>query len=484
MYFGQAWLEKFWRDIGDILKATPVTAKNVQRMRSKLRRSAVPVEIPNELSVLTNQEIADRINSMLQHSEYFPANNHGYLGHPKKDGCTRFVPVLTAIDTILYYSLVWQLEEKIIIPTEGVFGAWHTKPEKVTKLEAAANGGHDLYSSNTFNRFEWFKQWAGFNDLLHELSRSTKIGNFVLTSDIANFYDTIDIAHLSEQLYAKCGDERDVVSLLRLFLQLWDRRVKGYTPSSKGIPQEMISDASRTLANFYLHEFDAEFKLLCDAADVTYVRWADDIVLFGKSKRSLEETLHKGSRLLLSIGLNFNASKTRHFTRVQFRKYRAISLLRNLSSASPKKLEQDLRGFLKDEQSIGGRKDTVYRALISKLFNSKTHRTVFLINFLNECTKEYYISGNLDERQIFRLTIIDNNPAEKLLEIANLYARYPYASSKAAFLESLRKNYKKYLAAGISKKRLDGAADKIVTSAADSDIVSAYCYPAYKSVAA
>ncbi len=365
-----------------------------------------------------------------------------------------------------------------------MFGAWHTKPEKIILGQAGSLQGAEIdqYSSNTFNKLAWFKEWSSYAELLSAILSDKKFGNYVLTTDIANFYDTIDVGRLCDSIRSEVVTAKaDVVTLLRYFLQYWDRRVRGYSPSSKGIPQELISDASRTLANFYLHDFDTEFKAICAQRDAAYVRWADDIVIIGKSKKSLERALHEGSRELLKIGLNFNAAKTQHFTRTEYYNYRGLGVLDIVDSATVAGLERAVKAFVSNYKTKGGRMDSVFRACISKLFKNAAFRTPYLLNFVVEKADDYYLIGGLSELQIFRFCAIQPNPKVALRKVAALVCRYPYASSKAILMESMRKRRKEYIKLGVSSAQLKAISALLLTESYDSEILTTICHPALDS---
>lgn len=457
-----------------------VTPKNVRRMRTKLEGSSVPIGLDGPKTVAFYDEFASQLNHSINTNNYTPTTGHGYLGYPKKDGCTRFVPILTTSDTIVYYSIVWAIEDELIKPLDGIYGAWHTKPEKILLGQAGAlQGGEiDQYSSNTFNKLAWFKQWASYADLLSAILNDKKFGNYVLTTDIANFYDTIDVGRLCDGIRSEVVTEKaEIVTLLRYFLQYWDRRVRGYAPSSKGIPQELISDASRTLANFYLYDFDLEFKAICAQRGAAYVRWADDIVIIGKSRKSLERALHEGSRELLKIGLNFNAAKTHHYTRKEYYDYRGLAVLDVVNTATVAGFEKVVKAFVASHKVGGGRMDSVFRACVTKLYKHPAYRTPYLLNFVVDKADDYYLIGGLSELQLFRFCAIQPKPHAALKKVAALVSRYPYASAKAVLMESIRKRRKDYEKAGVKLTQLKSISQMLLAESYDSEILTSICHP-------
>lgn len=239
----------------------------------------------------------------------------------------------------------------------------------------------DPYSDNSFSKAQWFNNWKSFTDLIEETTDRVDIGNYVVTTDIANFYDTIGIDKLMERVSLELKSNLDVVQYLRMFLGYWDRRVKGYHFSSQCIPQEIIGDASRTLANFYINDFDDRIMSYTQKEGQVYLRWADDMIIFGKSPLALEKSVHRASRFLLHDGLNLNAAKTRIFSRREFRSYRGIDVLKSIREKRHSRIVPELRKFLTHASAHGGRIDTVYRAILRYSVRNKSHISPYLANY-------------------------------------------------------------------------------------------------------
>ncbi|PLS19806.1 hypothetical protein C0U40_19895, partial [Amylibacter cionae] len=111
----------------------------------------------------------------------------------------------------------------------------------------------------------WLDEFRSFTQLIRKLTKTASSGTYVATTDVANFYDSIEIPRLIERLRRDMpSDSHEEIELLEVFLGLWDRRTTGYSRSSKGIPQEIISDGSRFLSHYYLQDFDEDFGQYCE----------------------------------------------------------------------------------------------------------------------------------------------------------------------------------------------------------------------------
>ena len=190
--------------------------------------------------------------------------------------------------------------------------------------------------------------------------------------DLSNYFDTIGHVKLLNLLQQNVKDER-VIQLIKRYLKSGVMENGVVTPTEEGSPQG--GNLSPLLANIYLNEFDQEFS----KRGVPCIRYADDIVLLGKSERAslrllessvkyLEETLklkvNRGKSRAVSVfatrnfkylGFCFGKGKKGVFIRVhQKSKKKFKDELRRLTSRSRcgsivntmKRIEKSARGWL------------------------------------------------------------------------------------------------------------------------------------------
>lgn len=203
-----------------------ITEKNARPIWKKLKDSIVPIVDDGMLKAIGLS--IDNLRSDIKSNKYIPSIGHGYLGYVKQSGCTRFVPILSAEDMVVYYLLVLSLQDYLVKDYEGVYGAYRTVPKGAKKKNPEDDPDIiDPYFQDTFSKKAWFKDWSQFTDLLRETCGDPSVGNYVLTSDVANFYDTIDVGRLIDKIRSKVPLNDEVVSLIGYFLNYWDRRIKG-----------------------------------------------------------------------------------------------------------------------------------------------------------------------------------------------------------------------------------------------------------------
>jgi len=118
-------------------------------------------------------------------------------------------------------------------------------------------------------------------------------------SDIEKYFESVDHGVLLEILHRKLKDRR--------FLDLMERIIRNAPVPGKGLPIGNLT--SQFLANVYLDRFD---HMLRDGLKARgYIRYMDDLVLFGDSRRYLAELRTPVEEYLSEkLGLELKASAT------------------------------------------------------------------------------------------------------------------------------------------------------------------------------
>lgn len=127
--------------------------------------------------------------------------------------------------------------------------------------------------------------------------------NFILAVDIDNFFDTID----RDLLFEKCKkyfNNPYIESLIKMWVKTGVVYKEKYIDQTKGIAQGGV--ISPLLSNLYLHDLD----LLMRQSNIPNVRYADNIILFGKSPDSLNAAFITVNTFLENnLHLKLNPSK-------------------------------------------------------------------------------------------------------------------------------------------------------------------------------
>ena len=107
---------------------------------------------------------------------------------------------------------------------------------------------------------------------------------WVVDLDLAKFFDTVNHSKLLQLLSERIKDGR-VISLIHKFLRTPVLEDGKSTPNTIGTPQG--GPISPTLANIMLNELDKKLE----ERGHPFVRYADDMMIFCKSRKSAERTL-------------------------------------------------------------------------------------------------------------------------------------------------------------------------------------------------
>jgi group II intron reverse transcriptase/maturase len=140
---------------------------------------------------------------------------------------------------------------------------------------------------------------------------------YAVDMDLEKYFDTVNQSKLIEVLSKTIKDGR-VISLIHKYLRAGVSVGGKFEPSEKGTPQG--SPLSPLLGNIMLHELDKELE----ARGHVFVRYADDMMILCKSKRSAERTLkHIIPYIENKLFLRVNKVKTEvaHISELKFLGY-------------------------------------------------------------------------------------------------------------------------------------------------------------------
>lgn len=155
---------------------------------------------------------------------------------------------------------------------------------------------------NTEYSYEYF--WYGwyykfmkkaFNKVLNE-------NNYYLKLDIKSFYTNINQNILYDKII-KLIPYKD--SRLKEFINSLIKRHIPYVNNGKGLPQGSLT--SGFLANLYLDDFD---KYFISKTNDGYMRYVDDIFIFGKTEEQIKELGKEAENKLKDLYLEINKEKT------------------------------------------------------------------------------------------------------------------------------------------------------------------------------
>ncbi|PKR79447.1 group II intron reverse transcriptase/maturase [Brumimicrobium salinarum] len=141
--------------------------------------------------------------------------------------------------------------------------------------------------------------------------------SYAVDLDLEKFFDKVNHSKLIEVLSRTIKDGR-VVSLIHKYLNAGVQIGGKSEPSKMGVPQG--GPLSPLLSNIMLNELDKELE----RRGHKFVRYADDMVILCKSKRSAERVMSSITRFIeskLFLKVNRNKSQSAHVSKVKFLGY-------------------------------------------------------------------------------------------------------------------------------------------------------------------
>ncbi|MDZ5648073.1 RNA-directed DNA polymerase [Nitrospirillum sp. BR 11828] len=149
-----------------------------------------------------------------------------------------------------------------------------------------------------------FTAWVNFQKNLFKFSKTR---NFIVVTDISNYYDSISYTHLRNALSPITGVDECVLDMLIYVLNnlLWQ---PDYTPKIEiGLPQINL-DAPRLLAHCFLYELDS---FLDKSFGGDFVRYMDDIDVGVDTIADARKALMEIDLVLQTKQIRLNSGKTK-----------------------------------------------------------------------------------------------------------------------------------------------------------------------------
>src|SRR5438045_589649 len=128
---------------------------------------------------------------------------------------------------------------------------------------------------------------------------------WVAESDIANCFEAIPHSGLMSAVEERIVDRR-LLKLLRAMLRAGVMEAGAVRHREAGAPQGGV--VSPVLCNVYLHRLDRQWQA---RGNGVLVRYADDLLALGKTKREAENALAALTVILADLGLELKPAKTR-----------------------------------------------------------------------------------------------------------------------------------------------------------------------------
>jgi group II intron reverse transcriptase/maturase len=163
-----------------------------------------------------------------------------------------------------------------------------------------------------------FRPGRSAHDALHQCKQNIDEGYvWVVDMDLEKFFDTVNHSHLAQILANTIKDGR-VISLIHKYLNAGVMVAHSFKDTPVGVPQG--GPLSPLLSNIMLNELDVELM----ERGHRFVRYADDCMIFCKSRKAAERTLHSITAFIegkLHLKVNRDKTVVAHFNEVKYLGY-------------------------------------------------------------------------------------------------------------------------------------------------------------------
>jgi RNA-directed DNA polymerase len=259
-------------------KTVPIEFRQVVRAYWKVRKGGKATGIDNE-SWTEFEKNTERnlyvIWNRLASGSYHPQALRE-VEIPKKDGKKRKLGIPTLRDRIAQQVVKEYMEERI----------------------------DKLYHENSYG----YRPLKSAHQAVEQVRKNSYKYDWVIDMDIQKFFDEID-HELMLKAVAQVMEEKWVRMYVERWLQMAVEKKDGTLEqrNGKGTPQGGV--ISPLLANLYLH-FTLDAWLTKYYPEVSFVRYADDVVIHCKSKAEAEEVLEAIKKRLKEVKLEIKQEKT------------------------------------------------------------------------------------------------------------------------------------------------------------------------------
>jgi len=284
----------------------------------------------------------ERLETLIISGSYSPGETRRLLQEKSKGLCRQLV-IPTVRDALVLQCLSDCMYRDI------------RNREPTDKAFFEPSDHHFSQKSKFFQKSEYgsYRAWLNFQA---EIFRFSKNRDYVVVTDIANYYDGISYVHLRNVISDVATEVREPVLDMLIYVLsglLWQ---PDYTPRIEiGLPQ-MNLDAPRILAHCFLYELDS---YLAQSYGGDFVRFMDDIDVGVDSIAQARNILKCIDLVLHTRHIRLNSGKTQIFARKE-----ALDHFRVHENALLDRIELRINAKVDAGVSVGRERRAMSRALV------------------------------------------------------------------------------------------------------------------------
>jgi retron-type reverse transcriptase len=252
----------------------------------------------------------------LQYDRYRPKHLI-HVDVPKSGFGVRPGNVLPIEEAALLHAIVYLLGPKLdsrlsdSVYSYRLHKDWKKRIKKGRSLFRETDNEIPFLRGKTVRRIDpfepWYVAWPEFDE--QRVSLVKKEGFTHLTkTDIAAYFENIDLAILDSLLRSLVPREPILLSLLSRILHSWTRTTSTGTSVGRGIPQG--NEVSSFLGNIYLLPLDQALDKFCRNRGAIWLRYVDDVEVYSKDANTAREVISVINGALRRLHLNLQGSKT------------------------------------------------------------------------------------------------------------------------------------------------------------------------------
>lgn len=291
-------------ELQDVFSRSRLASTWRNKVRYKLRNQLLPDPIEHLDTHRNLAAVCQSIERKVLGGSYAPASVRRVLAEKSKGLCRQLV-VPSAEDALVLQCLSDSLYSDIKGKAPSPQAYFEPDDQRFNQVRA------DLFAEP---RYGTFKSWLNFQ---RAVFRFPDNHNYVVVTDIANYYDFISYTHLRNIISGTVPVRESVLDMLIYILSgfLWQ---PDYTPRIEiGLPQINL-DAPRILAHCFLYELD---KFLQDRVWLSFVRFMDDIDFGVDTIAQAKEILRDVDLVLQTRQVRLNSGKTQILTAQEAGRY-------------------------------------------------------------------------------------------------------------------------------------------------------------------
>lgn len=275
---------------------------------------------------------------------------------PKSSLLTRPASLPVVDDWIVYTAVVVaiarSIEAALVPPQQGVLFSFRWNENDPVRMIRRQHEAYQGYRTRSLALLERYP--------------------YALETDVAAYFENIDLPRLRDVLLGLGADNGDVTFLVNRLLDRWTHR------SGRGIPQGPW--ASSYLANAFLDSVDKAML----ARGLTHVRYQDDIRVFCRDASQAKMAILELTELTRELGLTIQTAKTQIYSRKQAaKKWRGYGDW--LAEIEQGKLEEQLRQYFERLGPYGDASETdfaieVEQKALNNLFELVTRKPAYKVD--------------------------------------------------------------------------------------------------------